>query len=97
MVVGETGLVGEGIHLVRSLQPELVVLDPAIPDWNVLTVVRALKQWAPASVLLVATTSNSGEPATAFLGAGATYWFDKEREFLLAAEVIATLHRTLTS
>ncbi len=96
VVAGEAARVAEGISLVRDIQPQLIIVDPKIQDWNGLTVLRALKQWSPSSMILVVTTSATAEPASAFLEAGATQFLDKDREFQQATEIVAALPQRLT-
>lgn len=95
VVAGEASRVAEGISLVRDVQPHLIIVDPKIHDWNGLTVLRALRQWSPSSLILVVTTPETVEPASAFLEAGATQFLDKNCALEKATEIVALLHQRL--
>lgn len=95
IVAGEASRVAEGISLVRDAQPHLIIVDPKIQDWNGLTVLRALKQWSPSSLILVVTTPATAEPAGAFLDAGATEVLDKHGEIRKVTEIVLSLHQRL--
>ncbi len=90
-IVGETGLLGEAIHAARHTQPHLIILDPKLPEWNEATAILALKQWSPASTILVSSTPLSSDPQGTWAPAGADYRFDKHREFHKAMDVAADL------
>ncbi len=96
VIVGEASRVAEGISLVRDVQPHLIIVDPKIHDWNGLTVIRALRQWSPSSLLLVVTAPETVEPASAFLEAGAVEFLDKRCALQKATEIIDQLRQRLS-
>lgn len=96
-VIGEAGGVADAVRLMQDTHPDLIVLDPIIPEWDSRMVVRALKLWAPASVLLVATVPTVPQSGANLLAAGADFHFDKYLEFHGAMDAVATLSLRLTA
>lgn len=90
-LAGATGLVGEAIQLIRNRHPRVIILDPILPDWNAATVIHALRLWAPASLLLIATIPLTTEPAPRLLQAGATHYFDKRTDITRAMSVLVEI------
>jgi DNA-binding NarL/FixJ family response regulator len=54
-IVGEAATGGEAVRVAADLSPEVVLLDLELPDMDGLTVLRQLKEIAPALPVLVVT------------------------------------------
>jgi DNA-binding NarL/FixJ family response regulator len=54
-IVGEASTGGEAVRVAADLSPEVVLLDLELPDMDGLTVLRQLKEIAPALPVLVVT------------------------------------------
>jgi two-component system, NarL family, response regulator DegU len=75
-VVGATGLPVEAVETVRNRAPDIVLLDPRLPELDVgLSLVLALRALRPEIVLLVMGWSNAMENAA--LASGADGFLDK--------------------
>ena len=77
-IVGQADIGDEGLRLARELQPDVVVLDLAMPGMGGMTVLENLRADAPEAKVLVVTATekpqpllDSGTAATALLNAGA--------------------------
>ncbi|MNF30531.1 Virulence factors putative positive transcription regulator BvgA [compost metagenome] len=92
-IVGETESGVEGLSMARSLKPDLVVLDIAIPKLDGLEVISRLHSQDPDAKLLVLTSL----PATLYAGrcvqAGATGYLSKQEQ----AINLVTASRSLLS
>lgn len=63
---------GEGIKLVKTIQPKLVIVDYHMPGWNGLTTVKKLKELMPEVAILVLTVDERQEISDKFMAVGAT-------------------------
>ena len=95
--VAETSRVGEAIHLARRMQPHLIILDPILADWNERTIIRALRQWSPASTVVVTTPLGAADRSSALLAAGAQICLDKHRDVHAIAAALTDLKDSLRS
>lgn len=84
--VGEAPSAREGLELVQSLQPDIVLLDLNMKEKNGLEVLKELKARDLDSLVIVITVSNAEEDLVAALRAGADGYLlkDMEPEDLLA-------------
>ncbi len=71
-VVGEAGEGEEALRLATELQPDIVLLDIAMPDMDGIEVCRQLKRSLPDAAVLVLSALDSEEAVTAALTAGAS-------------------------
>lgn len=91
-IVGETENGVEGLSLARSLKPDLVILDIAIPKLDGLEVISRLSTQNPDSKLLVLTSLPAALYANRCLQAGATGYISKqERAIGLVSAVKSVL------
>ncbi len=54
-VVGEAGSLRRALAVVERIQPDIILVDAEIADLDAPTAVRALRQRAPSSALIVVT------------------------------------------
>lgn len=88
-VVGEVGSGAEALLLAEQLQPDLVLLDLALPDLNGIEVARRLSSVAPnAKAMVLSAYTNETYVRTA-LEAGAVAYLPKT---VRGQEVIAAVH-----
>ena len=87
----------EGLDLARRQEPDLVLLDLGLPDMSGIEVIKELRGWSAAPLLVLSGTSRRGSRADA-LDAGADDFLQKpfdSRE--LAARLRAVSRRAATS
>ena len=76
-VVGEAGNGEDAVRLTAELQPDLVVLDIAMPVMDGLDALRQLREVAPASKVVMYSAYDSGWLAERARGFGAAAYIDK--------------------
>ena len=79
-IVGESDNGEQGLALVRSLQPDLVLLDLNLPGISGLEVLRAMKQLAPTPKVVLFTVSDDPQDITAALREGADGYLLKDMD-----------------
>ena len=84
-VVGEAATGAEAVSLVTSLEPDLVVMDIAMPVMNGIEATRQIKAARPSTAVLVLTAYDDDHYVTALLGAGAAGYLLKD---VPAAELV---------
>ncbi len=93
-IVGETGDAATAFECVRSLAPDVVVLDIGLPDQSGIEVARALKQRAGSDVKIVALSFHTDRRfVTAMLRAGASGYVTKSSsgtELVRAIRAVST-------
>jgi DNA-binding NarL/FixJ family response regulator len=87
-VVGEAGDGAEGIELARRLQPDLVLLDLAMPRMDGLEALPLIREAAPAAQVVVLSGFNENTMAQRALAAGARDYVVKGGSL---KELVATL------
>ena len=88
-VVGEAADGNEALSLVRTLQPDLVLLDLTMPGMDGLTVLPKIREEAPTCEVVVLTASDSEENLLGAIRAGASGYLLKTE----SPEQIATFLR----
>jgi DNA-binding NarL/FixJ family response regulator len=78
-VVGETATRDEAVQLARSLQPDLIVLDPALPGTNGVEVVREIRRHDQRVLIVIFTADYSEVMRDVYREAGATFFVSKAR------------------
>jgi two-component system, NarL family, nitrate/nitrite response regulator NarL len=71
-VVGEAADGGEALRAVRTLEPDLVLLDLTMPGMDGLTALPRIREQAPACEVVVLTASDAEENLLAAIRAGAS-------------------------
>jgi two-component system KDP operon response regulator KdpE len=93
IIEAETG--SQGIDLTASEQPQLVVLDLALPDVSGMSVCLELRRWSATSIIVLSARHSPNEKA-ALLDAGADDYMTKPFSTVeLQARVRAHLRRTM--
>lgn len=77
-IVGETGYRAEAIHLATCLQPHVILIDLITPDLDGVETIRQLCLVAPASQIVVLTTTSDEQMVHAAIQAGATGYLLKD-------------------
>ena len=90
-IVGEAGHVHGAIEMVRTIQPDVVILDIKLPDGSGLDVLHELKQKRPVPLVIMMTSFPSLELRTVCLKAGAGLFLDKSTELYELPEMLRTL------
>ncbi len=91
-VVGEAENGLEGVELAESLQPDVVIMDVAMPMMNGIEATRRIKSVSPNTAVLVFTMVDSEELVRDVLSAGARGYLlksDAERQIVAAVESLA--------
>lgn len=77
-VVGEASTGREAVQLTKKLQPDVVVMDIAMPSLNGLEATRQIAKEVPGAKLLVLSSYNDDEYVDQVTGAGATGYLLKQ-------------------
>ena len=91
LVVGSAGTAEEAVNLAAESAPDVVVVDPRLPDTDAADVIARLRIVAPATRVLVLNMSDSADLTT---GADA-YARKTFRPHELIDAVVATTRRSL--
>jgi DNA-binding NarL/FixJ family response regulator len=89
--VGEAADGAQALELARSLAPDVVVLDLAMPELDGLQVAGALRTDLPDCAILVFSAFDAARVAAAALAAGADRYLEKAAGFEAAAAAAAEL------
>jgi DNA-binding NarL/FixJ family response regulator len=87
-IAGEAGDVPEALELVRTLRPDVVILDIHLTGGSGITVLREIKRMRPVPVVIMLTSLGHPAYRPAALEAGADYFFEKTTG-------LPEMHRTL--
>ena len=80
-VVGEAATAAQARRLARSLHPDVIVLDLALPDGSGMELLPLLKADEPATAIAVLTGTAMESVRRRCLELGADWFFDKARDF----------------
>jgi len=89
-VVGEAGTVEAAVPLIRSLDPDVVVLDVHLPDGGGQAVVPAVHAERPGVRFLALSVSDAAEDVVAVIRAGARGYVTKS---IAPEELLDAIHR----
>lgn len=70
-VVGEAGDGEEAVNMVRELQPDVVIMDIAMPKLNGIEATKQIKTFRPTTAILILTAYDDDEYIFGLLDAGA--------------------------
>ncbi len=90
-VVGEAVDGDEAIRLSKALQPDVLLLDIAMPGTKALQIVRELRQWPAPPHILVLTAHTDIENVMAMLKAGVTGYLFKDEDPAVITEGVRTV------
>jgi len=76
-VVGTAATAGDGVEVVRDLQPDVVLLDIGLPDLDGVQVIPRLREAAPATRIVMLSGYAASENGDAALRAGADGYVEK--------------------
>ena len=88
-VIGEAGDGSEGVQVAGELQPDLVLLDLAMPVMDGLTAHPLIQRAAPATQIVVLSAFGTDRTVEAAMGAGASAFIHKGGD--LADELLPVL------
>ena len=77
-VVGQAGRAREALHLVKSLKPNLVLLDLSLPDKNGLEICREIRNISPSTRIMIVSMHSKVDYIVKAFQAGATGYMTKE-------------------
>ena len=77
-VAGEAGNASEGIQLIKSLRPDLVILDISLPDRNGIELIRDILKLAPGTRILMVSMYSKIDYIVRSFQAGAAGYLAKE-------------------
>jgi DNA-binding NarL/FixJ family response regulator len=89
-VVGEAGTVEEAVPLIRSLDPDLVLLDVHLPDGGGHAVIAPVHAERPGVKFLALSVSDAPEDVLATIRSGARGYVTKT---ISPEELVAAIHR----
>ena len=99
-VVGEGGNGREAVELVRTLHPDVIILDLSMPDMNGLEATRRIVGESPQTEVLVLTMHHSEQLAREVLQAGARGYLlksDADQNLIAAVDSLSQHKPFLTS
>jgi DNA-binding NarL/FixJ family response regulator len=77
-VIGQAGRARDALHLVKSLQPDLVLLDLSLPDKSGLEICREIRNISPSTRILIVSMHSKVDYIVKAFQAGATGYMTKE-------------------
>jgi DNA-binding NarL/FixJ family response regulator len=90
-LVGQAENAPEAVETIQRLRPDVVILDIRLPGGNGIEVLKAIKQNAPAPIVIMLTAFPYRQFYERCQEAGAEYFFDKASEFHRIVEVLKQL------
>ena len=91
MVVGECGEAGQAIQEIRSLDPQVTIIDIRMPGGGGLPVLQDIKARTPDRVAIILTSFPFPQYREAYLAAGADYFFDKTKDIQQMTDTLVEL------
>ena len=77
-VIGQAGRARDALHLVKNLQPDLVLLDLSLPDKSGLEICREIRNISPSTRILIVSMHSKVDYIVKAFQAGATGYMTKE-------------------
>ena len=90
-LIGESGDAEAAVIALRTLKPDVVILDVHMPKGEGMRVLQEIKMTDPDRIAIIFTAFPYPEYRRAYLAAGADYFFDKTQDFQKMVDVLATL------
>ena len=91
-IVGEVHDGVEAIQAVKTINPDVVILDIRLPGINGLGVLEEIKKTQPSPIVMMLTNFPYLQYRQKAISLGADYFFEKSIEFNTAVEVLMKLH-----
>jgi DNA-binding NarL/FixJ family response regulator len=91
MVVGECGEAGQAIQEIRSLDPQVSIIDIRMPGGGGLSVLKDLKARTPGRIAIILTSFPFPQYREVYLAAGADYFFDKTKDIQRMTDILEKL------
>ncbi len=91
-VIGDASNGAEAIRLAEKLQPDVVVLDIAMPQLNGIDAIAQIRQAAPSAQIVMLSMHSNPEYALRALDAGALGYVLKESAARQVADAIRAVH-----
>jgi DNA-binding NarL/FixJ family response regulator len=88
-VVGIAATALAACDLARALRPEVIVVDPQLPDQSGPEVIASLREHSPVAVLVVLSSDPHPRNRRQCELQGADFFFDKASEFDAVASTLA--------
>lgn len=95
-VIGTASSVKDGIALVASVQPDLILLDDALPEGSVQSYLRQVKQSSADSHVIVLTSDNHLSLFAGLMSMGASGMLSKESSPAQLLHLISSLRQGST-
>jgi DNA-binding NarL/FixJ family response regulator len=92
-VIGRSSTVGETERAIRSLRPDLVILDLHMPGGHGIDVLDGLRRDGLTPAVIVLTNYDHPQFRRKSLEKGARFFFDKSTDFDMVAEAVSMLAR----
>ena len=77
-VIGQAGRARDALHLVKSLKPDLVLLDLSLPDKSGLELSRQIRKISPSTRIMIVSMHSKVDYIVKAFQAGATGYMTKE-------------------
>jgi len=90
-VIGQAGNAADAIEGIRSLRPDLVILDIQMPGGSGIDVLKTIKQCAHPPVVMMFTNHAHAQYRKKCVECGADFFLDKSREFESLASICESL------
>ena len=90
-IAGHAGTAPEALHAVRSLRPNVVLLDLQMPGGHGMDVLKTIKREQAGLVVIVLTNQSHPQYRKKCLENGAHVFFDKSTEFQKVAVALREL------
>ena len=55
----------EGLHLINSICPDLILLDLGLPDMDGQTIIRQVREWSDCPIIVISARTNEHEKVKA--------------------------------
>ena len=91
-IVGDAATVGEAVELIRSTEPDVVLLDVHMPDGGGVEVIRRVAPEQPRVRFLALSVSDAAEDVIAIIRAGARGYVTKTISGEELAEAVRRVH-----
>lgn len=92
-VVGEAGTVADTLAMIQRVEPEVLLLDPAIPDHSGFDVLAALRELQAAPLVIILAAHPDVAFAARMIAAGAHGFLDREATPEMLHEAIRQVHQ----